>query len=206
MTLPVILIHRDDYVRALLSRPLDDSPDIEVVASVRFIEAGVSAYAAQPDAVVVMERVETGEDGRSPGVQSLRRICAGVRTVEVLDTIEAHTVIASMRAGVTSILRVDFAELAHAVQLTASGVSVFDAGALEVLLGTLSELPRNPLSSRERDVLLCLAVGLTNAQAATRLFVSRETVKSHVAHLLRKLEVDDRLAAVDKAMRIGLLS
>ena len=54
-------------------------------------------------------------------------------------------------------------------------------------------------------MLACLADGLTNAEAAARLYVSRETVKTHVAHVLRKLEVDDRTAAVDKAARLGLL-
>jgi DNA-binding NarL/FixJ family response regulator len=54
-------------------------------------------------------------------------------------------------------------------------------------------------------VLSCLADGMTNAEVAAKLYVSRETVKTHVAHVLHKLEVEDRTSAVDKAARLGLL-
>lgn len=61
------------------------------------------------------------------------------------------------------------------------------------------------LSEREREVLACLEARMTNVQIASQLFISRETVKTHVANLLRKLRADDRRAVVDRARRIGLL-
>ena len=65
------------------------------------------------------------------------------------------------------------------------------------------ELPA--LSAREEEVLKLLATGETNRQIARRLFVSEETVKSHVASILRKLEVSDRTSAAVLAVRAGLV-
>jgi DNA-binding NarL/FixJ family response regulator len=61
------------------------------------------------------------------------------------------------------------------------------------------------LSGREEEVLKLLATGETNRQIARRLFVSEETVKSHVASILRKLEVSDRTSAAVLAVRAGLV-
>jgi NarL family two-component system response regulator LiaR len=201
----VILIHADDGVRAALADQLDESGDIDVVASVRRPEPGVTALAAQPDAVVLTEQPELDGLGRAPVLDALQGAAERARIVVMVDAIEPTSVIAAMRSGATSILRSDFAELARAVQLTAGRVGVIDADALAVFAGTLTESPRHPLSARERDVLACLAGGASNAEIAERLYVSRETVKSHVASVLRKLEVEDRRAAVDKAAKLGLL-
>lgn len=62
------------------------------------------------------------------------------------------------------------------------------------------------LSTRELDVLRCIARGLTNVGIARELYVSTETVKTHVRHLLRKLGVADRTAAVARAAGAGLLA
>jgi DNA-binding CsgD family transcriptional regulator len=61
------------------------------------------------------------------------------------------------------------------------------------------------ISAREGDVLACLAQGLTNEQIADRLFVSTNTVKTHLANLYAKLDVSRRTQAIEKARRLGLL-
>jgi ATP/maltotriose-dependent transcriptional regulator MalT len=61
------------------------------------------------------------------------------------------------------------------------------------------------LTTRERDVLACLAQGRTNRQIATELFVGLETVKSHLSRLYAKLEARDRHDAVARALAAGLL-
>jgi NarL family two-component system response regulator LiaR len=206
MSLSIVLIHGVDTHRAALARGLDTCDDLVLVASVRSADAGVRAFELQPDAVVLIEQQLADGTGRVTLLEQLQHVNPRVRTVMVIDTVEAPAIIAAVRSGVTAIVRSEFAALAEAVRLVASGVCVFDPEALRVLVGTWTDLPRNPLSSREREVLSCLARGLSNAEAAMKLFVSRETVKTHVAHVLRKLEVEDRAAAVDKATRIGLLT
>jgi ATP/maltotriose-dependent transcriptional regulator MalT len=62
------------------------------------------------------------------------------------------------------------------------------------------------LSEREREVLALIAQGLTNREAAARLFISEATLKTHLVHIYDKLEVNDRAAAVATAFERGLLT
>ncbi|MCU1368591.1 MAG: two component transcriptional regulator, LuxR family [Ilumatobacteraceae bacterium] len=202
----VVLIHVDDVFRACLERALSTTVDLTVVASAGCGDDGVRALAVHPHAVAVIGPVALDEDGRAPLVEELRGVAPAAPVVMLIDAVEPSTVTAALRSGVAGIVRRGHPTLGETIRLAARRVCVFDPAALAVLTSSLTELPVNPLSARERQVLACLAEGLTNAEVAVRLFVSRETVKTHVAHVLRKLEADDRVAAVDKAIRIGLLA
>ncbi|MCU1397238.1 MAG: two component transcriptional regulator, LuxR family [Acidimicrobiales bacterium] len=202
----VVLIHVDDVFRAFVERELSTTADLTVVASAPCGEDGVPALAVHPDAVAVIGPVALDQDGRAPLVEELRAAAPTAPVVMLIDAVETSAVTAALRSGVAGIVRRGHPTLGETIRLAARRVCVFDPGALAVLTASLTELPVNPLSVRERQVLACLADGLSNAEVALKLFVSRETVKTHVAHVLRKLEVDDRVAAVDKAIRIGLLA
>jgi ATP/maltotriose-dependent transcriptional regulator MalT len=65
---------------------------------------------------------------------------------------------------------------------------------------------RYGISPRERDVLELMAAGCSNAEIAARLFVSANTVKTHVSRIFGKLEVRRRTQAVDRARQIGLIA
>jgi NarL family two-component system response regulator LiaR len=205
-SLSIVLIHGNDAVRASVGRQLDPLSGVVIVASVRHADAGVRSFAEQPDAVVLIEEQPVDDSGRVALLEELRRINPRARVVMLADVVDPQVALAAVRSGVSGIVRSGIGASADVVRLVADGVGVFDADTMTVLVGTLADLPRNPLSARERQVLECLAVGMSNAEAAAKLFVSRETIKTHVAHVLRKLEVDDRVAAVDKATRIGLLA
>ena len=69
--------------------------------------------------------------------------------------------------------------------------------------GTLGASP--PLSSREVEVLQCIAAGMSNQEIATRLYVSKYTVKAHARTIYDKLEVHSRTAAVARARQLGIL-
>lgn len=64
---------------------------------------------------------------------------------------------------------------------------------------------QQPLSDRELEVLVCLADGLTTSQIASRLFISDNTVKTHVRHILEKMEASNRTEAVSKGIQLGLI-
>lgn len=61
------------------------------------------------------------------------------------------------------------------------------------------------LTARELEVLKLMALGMTNIEIAQKLFISEHTVKAHVSHILQKFSVSDRLLAVVKAMRLGII-
>ena len=204
--LSVVLLHRHEVVRNALQLRLDSEPDLSVVASVASAHQAVRAFSDDPQALVLMEQQVPGPNGVELMVE-LRAIEPAVRAVMLIESEELHVVVAAIRSGVAGIVRshTPASVLVDTVRTVADGACVLDHDALSNLAAAWQESPRNPLSFREREVLTCLADGLTNAEVAARLYVSRETVKTHVAHVLRKLEVDDRTSAVDKAARLGLL-
>jgi DNA-binding NarL/FixJ family response regulator len=125
----------------------------------------------------------------------------------LFDSDDLGVAVDAIKCGVAGIVRSNTAAagLVDTMRVVARGGCVIDREALCLLAAAWGDLSANPLSVREREVLACLADGLTNAQVAARLYVSKETVKTHVAHLLRKLDVGDRGAAVDKARRLSRL-
>jgi DNA-binding NarL/FixJ family response regulator len=202
----VVLLHRHEVVRDALRQRVDATPDLVVVASAPSAPDAVAAFARCPDALVLMEEQTPSTLGMEL-MAELRAISGHVRAVMLVESDDLGVVVAAIRAGVAGIVRsrTPASVLVDTVRTVAGGACVLDHDALALLAAAWDDGPRNPLSTRERDVLACLADGLTNSQAAARLYVSRETVKTHVSHLLRKLEVEDRSSAVDKAARLGLL-
>jgi DNA-binding NarL/FixJ family response regulator len=100
-------------------------------------------------------------------------------------------------------------ELRKAIQQVSRGLSVLSPQVTRQVLDAFSAgpslLPREELSSRELDVLQCLAQGMTTSQIADSLVISENTVKTHVRHILEKLEASNRLEAVSKATQSGLI-
>ena len=76
---------------------------------------------------------------------------------------------------------------------------------LNAVSHSLVDAPAALLSERELEVLACLSEGLTTLQIAVRLFISENTVKTHIRHILDKLESSNRTEAVGKATQLGLL-
>ena len=102
------------------------------------------------------------------------------------------------------------AELVKTIRLVASGHAVMPHEAAQRLAagetkGSPSEVAASRLTKRERDVLALLAEGADTAQIAQRLFLSRNTVRTHVQNLLSKLQVHSRLEAASYAVRHGLV-
>lgn len=100
-------------------------------------------------------------------------------------------------------------ELRRAILMVADGKSVLSPEVTRQVIRAVANLPeRQPeeiLSKRELEVLACLAKGRTTSQIAADLFVSENTVKTHVRHILEKLNASNRVEAVSKANQIGLV-
>jgi len=100
-------------------------------------------------------------------------------------------------------------ELRKAILQVSRGMSVLSPQVtrqvLDAFSGISSQLPRADLSVRELEVLKCLAQGMTTSLIAAKLVISENTVKTHVRHILEKLEASNRLEAVSKATQSGLI-
>ena len=225
-TIRLLLADDQALVRAGFRMVLDAQDDMRVVGEVGDGQAAVAAATAPdgpdgPDApdVVLM-------DIRMPvmdGVEATRQIVeSGSPTkVLVLTTFDLDEyVFASLKAGASGFLLKDAGpdELLTAIRAVSSGDAVVAPSAtrrlLERFVPTLPasvEEMRSPderlaaLTEREREVLTAVGRGLTNAEIAATLFLAEATVKTHIGHILAKLNLRDRVQMVVLAYDTGLV-
>jgi DNA-binding NarL/FixJ family response regulator len=211
----VLVADDQSLLRSGFALILGSDPDITVVAEV---SDGVQALAAvrehRPDLVLMDIRMPEMD-----GIEATRHLTAspytaGVRVL-VLTTFDGDEyVYHALRAGASGFLLKDVAptDLIAAVKVVAAGESLLSPAVTRRLIekfviGTPAAEPAMslpPLTDRERDVLNAVARGLSNVEIAAEMFVSYSTVKTHVSHLLTKLDARDRAQLVMIAYRSGL--
>ena len=207
----VLLADDQALVRGGFRLILDAEPDVEVVAEAADGEEAV-ARAAEAGADVVLMDIRMP---KLDGIEATRRLLATAPHTRVLmlTTFDLDEyVIDAFRAGASGFLL----KTAPPQQLVAAIRTVHDGDALLAPASTrrlIEEFARPPdeapaldeLTGREREVLRLLARGLTNAEIAEQLVVEPSTVKSHVAAVLAKLDLRDRVQAVVYAYESGLV-
>jgi DNA-binding NarL/FixJ family response regulator len=206
----ILLADDQALVRGGFRLILDAEPDIEVVAEAADgSEAVERALTSRPDLVLMDIRMPVLD-----GIEATRRLLAQLATVRVviLTTFDIDDyVVDAFRAGASGFLL----KTAPPPQLVAAVRTVHSGDALLAPASTrrLIEQFARPvadvgvlhgLTAREHDVLRLLARGLTNAEIADKLVVEPSTVKSHVASVLAKLGLRDRVQAVVFAYESGL--
>ncbi|MCO1654869.1 response regulator transcription factor [Pseudonocardia humida] len=212
----VLLADDEIMIRAGLRLVLETEPDIVVVGEAGDGAAAVAATAALHPDVVLM-------DVRMPGLDGLaatRRILEGhpaVRVVVLTTFDDDANVHAALRLGASGfLLKVAPPErLVDAIRVAADGGALLDPLVTRRVISAFSTLPepgRRPrppaldrLTDREHEVLRMLARGLSNAEIAAELVVGEATVKTHVARVLMKLDLRDRVQAVVFAYEHGLV-
>jgi NarL family two-component system response regulator LiaR len=180
---------------------LESFPDIRVVGTASSGEellARISEW-TMPDVVVLDLLMPGGIDG----IETTRRlleILPNIRVVALTASTDDARMTAVLRSGATGYVRKDAEPelLLRAVRAVADGRSFVDPLAVgEALAGTTTP----DLSLREIEVLREVAFGRTNREIGERLFISEETVKTHVAHLLSKLRILNRTQLVVYAVK-----
>jgi len=213
----VLLVDDQALVRAGFRMILDAEPEMEVVGEAADGREAIDQVRALRPEIVLM-------DIRMPeldGLEATRRILAGgdeAPKILMLTTFDLDEyVYEALRAGASGFLLKDTPpeQLVSAIEVISQGEALLSPTITrrvisEFVKGTgpkpQAQFPRlQDLTAREREVLTLIARGLSNAEIAKTLFVSETTVKTHVARILMKLGLRDRVQAVVLAYESGIV-
>ena len=190
-----LIVDDHEVVREGLRLSLSRAPHIRVIGEAGDGESAVAlAERRRPDVVIM--------DVRMPGMDGLE--ATKMLTEKVPDSavliFTAYSERSLLSRGLESgakgyiLKEAPHATLLRAIEKVASGEGYVDPALMPAFL-----------TGREREILQLLADGMSNADVATKLFISQETVKSHVRHILAKLEADTRTHAVAIALRESII-
>ena len=217
MTIRVAVVDDQALVRRGLAMVLDHQPDIDVVA-----EAGIGLEAIQvarkhrPD-IILMDIRMPEMDGLAATGAILEQADWPVRVV-ILTTFDPDDyVYRALQAGASGFILKDIPpeDLAPAVRTVVDGGALLDPTITRRLIGrfadtlatdTATARRLGTLTEREREVLIELGKGASNAEISEALYIGGATVKSHVSSILTKLGLRDRTQAVVFAYESGLIT
>jgi two-component system, NarL family, response regulator LiaR len=205
--IPLRIAISDDHrvVGRSLQAYLESFPEFSVVGIAASGEQLLSELEEwKPDIVLQDLLLPGGIDG----VETTRRVLQRspqTRVIAVTASVDEARLMAVLRCGAAGYVRKDAdpETLVAALRAVAAGKTYIDPSVSRQLLRGNAE---DDLTAREREVLRALALGRSNRQIASMLQISEETVKTHVAHLLAKLEVENRAQAIVQSLKRGILS
>jgi DNA-binding NarL/FixJ family response regulator len=197
---------------------LRSEPDMVVVGEAGDGLAAIAlAQAAHPDVMLMDIRMP-----RMDGVEATRRLTQDPATastrVLILTTFDADRYVHdALRAGASGFLLKDVvaADLLDAIRVVSAGEAMLSPRITRRLIERYTSEPEQVpvdegrvghLTRRERELLTCLARGLTNAEISQQLFISLSTTKTHISHLLEKLGARDRVQLTIFAYETGIVS
>jgi DNA-binding NarL/FixJ family response regulator len=216
MTIRVLIADDQPLMRAAFEMTIRAEPDLELVAECADGQEAIEqARLVRPDVVLMDVRMPTLD-----GVEATKQLMSDDPTMRILilTTFDIDEyAIEALRAGASGFLLKDVRpdELAQAIRIVARGDALLAPSVTRRLLDTLSEalpplLPKRArvlqtLTDSELRVLTLVGKGLSNDEIAIELFVADTTVRTHIRHILDKLELKSRIQAVVLAYDTGLV-
>jgi DNA-binding NarL/FixJ family response regulator len=198
-----LIVDDHEVVREGLRLSLSRAPHIRVIGEASDGAAAVAlAERRRPD-VVIMDVRMPGMDG----LEATKILSEKAPEVAVL-IFTAYSERSLLTRGLESgakgyiLKEAPHQTLLRAIEKVVAGEGYVDPALMPSFLGSRGD---EMLTTREREILQLLADGMSNADVAARLFISQETVKSHVRHILTKLEADTRTHAVAIALREAII-
>ena len=205
MSEPITCLIVDDHevVREGLRLSLSRSENIRVVGEAADGQAAVTLAKRRKPNVVILDVRMPGMDG----LAAAKEITTDIPETAVLmftAFAERSLLTRGLESGAKGYIlkEAPHQTIVRAIQKVAEGDGYVDPALMPAFLTKERE---NMLTAREREILQLLADGMSNADVAAKLFISQETVKSHVRHILSKLEADTRTHAVAIALRTAII-
>jgi DNA-binding NarL/FixJ family response regulator len=212
LSIRVLVADDQSMVRAGFRMLLGGEEDIEVVAEAsNGLEAIEKAARFQPNVILMDIRMPELD-----GLEATRQILAAddAARILILTTFDLDEyVYEALRAGASGFVLKDEPpeQLLAAIRVVAAGDALLSPAVTRRVIARFTQLSRpapppklDELTERELDVLRLIARGLSNAEIGQELYISETTVKTHVTHLLQKLDLRDRVQAVVLAYQTGL--
>jgi two-component system, NarL family, response regulator LiaR len=201
----VALVDDHSIVRRGLGAYLAAQPGVTLAGEASSGEAALQHAAQWQADVIVMDILMPGG---IDGIETTRRLRLAQPNTQIIvlsGFSDDARIIGALRAGAITYVEKDSEpeQLLEAVRGAAEGRAVFEPALMQRVMQAQAMRHSDVLSAREAEVLKHIADGLTNAEIATRLNVSEETVKTHVASILRKLGLAHRTQAAVYALRNG---
>jgi DNA-binding NarL/FixJ family response regulator len=199
-----LIVDDHEVVREGLRLSLSRAAHIRVVGEASDGRAAIDLAERRKPNVVIMDVRMPGLDG----LDATKELMAKEPNVAVL-IFTAYSERSLLARGLESgakgyiLKEAPHETLVRAIEKVAGGDSFIDPALMPAFLSGKDR--EDMLTAREREILQLLADGMSNADVAQRLFISQETVKSHVRHILAKLEADTRTHAVAIALRDAII-
>jgi DNA-binding NarL/FixJ family response regulator len=208
-TAPIRVLLVDDHtiVRTGIAGMLADTPGIEIAGEADNGLAALRAIETLSPDVVLMDLRMPELDGAET-ITRLRQ-SGDTRAVLVLTTYDRDTdIVRAVEAGANGYLLKDTSrdDLIRAIKAVARGESWLTPSVATRLMTQMRKPASDALSERELEVLRLVAKGQSNKEIAAAMHIGQATVKTHLIHIFRKLDVSDRTAAVTVALERGIIT
>jgi NarL family two-component system response regulator LiaR len=205
----VLLVDDHTMVRRGLATFLQVFDDLELAGEAADGEAAIQLCARILPDVILMDIVMPDIDGVT-ATRIIRQRFPTVQVIALTSFKEEGLVQSALQAGAIGYLLKDVTadELAQAIRAAHAGRATLSPAAVQAMVqaATQPPTPGHDLTERERAVLVLMIEGLNNTEIAEKLGVSPSTIKSHVSHILGKLDVSSRTEAVALAVRHQLIA
>ena len=209
-TLRILIVEDDPMMQLGLTQALEDYPHFTIVGQASDGYAGVEkALALKPD-VIVMDIGLPRLDGIA-ATQQIRAKLPDTRIVVLTSHTSETEIIAALSSGADAycVKGADVERLVTAIAAAQEGAVYLDPKiarrVIEHLQPPTITTPIGQLSARELDVLKLIVEGYSNPEIANALYLSPNTIKTHIRGIMNKLAVDDRVQAAVVALRAGLV-
>jgi two-component system, NarL family, response regulator LiaR len=208
--LTVLIVEDDPMMQLGLEQALEEYSQFKIVAQASDGFSGVEAAKQHQPNVVVMDIGLPRLDGIA-ATQQIKAALPNTRVVVLTSHTAETEIVAALSSGADAycIKGANVERLVAAIEAAQDGAVYLDPQiarkVLEHLKPPAETSPLGTLSHREMDVLQLVVRGLSNAEIASELFLSPNTIKTHLRGIMNKLSVDDRVQAAVVALRAGLV-